>query len=66
MTTVMMVLAYLLLIPYWSIAGAASATLAGFVFHAVVTYFVSRRVFSVQYQFGRIALMLGGAVGMQK
>jgi O-antigen/teichoic acid export membrane protein len=63
-TTVVMMLAYLVLIPLWSITGAAAATLAGFVFHAALTYLVSRRVFPIHYRFARIALILGLALAV--
>jgi O-antigen/teichoic acid export membrane protein len=61
-TTAVMVVAYLALIPPWSITGAAAATLVGFVFHAGLTYVAARRVFSVHYQFKRLGLGLGLAV----
>lgn len=61
-TTVVMSLGYLFLIPSLSILGATLATLFGFVFHAVLTYFVSRSLFFVQYPFLRIFYILGLAV----
>jgi hypothetical protein len=47
-----------LLIPRWTAAGAAFATLAGFVFHASLTWIVSRRIFPVHYEWNRVGAML--------
>ena len=40
-----MLACYAILIPLWGAIGAAYATLAGFVFHACLTYFAAQRVF---------------------
>ncbi len=47
-----------LLIPRYSILGAAYALLVGYFAMALVTYLVAQRVFSVKYEFGRLGMLL--------
>jgi hypothetical protein len=53
-----MLLLYALLIPRGGIVGAAWATLGGFAFMAFLTLQVSQRAFIVNYEWGRLCLML--------
>lgn len=57
-STAVMLALYALLIPKFGIEGAAFATLLGFVFNAWLTWKVSQRVFSVNYEFGRLGALL--------
>lgn len=58
-STIVMLALYATLIPAYGTAGAALATLAGFVFHAALTAAVAQRVFPVPYEWGRLAALLG-------
>jgi O-antigen/teichoic acid export membrane protein len=60
-TAVMLVL-YWLLIPDYGITGAALATLAGFTFHALLTWYVTQRVFPVRYEWRRTGAALALAI----
>lgn len=51
-----------LLIPRLAAAGAALATLISFVIMSAATYYVSNRLFPIDYQFGRIAKMFAVAL----
>jgi O-antigen/teichoic acid export membrane protein len=62
-TAVMLVL-YLVLIPSYAGMGAALATLGGFAFLAVRTWQTTRRFFPVNYEWRRLAVCLGLAVGL--
>jgi O-antigen/teichoic acid export membrane protein len=55
---------YVWLIPSYGALGAACATLAGLMVHCAVTFVVSQRLFHVQYEFGRLFVMLGLAIAM--
>lgn len=63
-STAAMLLLYATFIPTWGALGAALATLAGFVIHAVLTGLTSQRVFPVHYEPFRLAAMLGLAIGL--
>jgi O-antigen/teichoic acid export membrane protein len=63
-TTAVMLLLYALLIPPYGSMGAALATLIGFVFLAVCTWVVSRRVFPIRYEWTRLAALLALASGL--
>lgn len=52
--TAVTVVLYALLIPRYSILGAAYATLLGYASMAVVTYFVAQRVLHIKYELGVI------------
>jgi O-antigen/teichoic acid export membrane protein len=58
-TTVVMTTAYFLLIPKWGSMGAALATLIGFVFLMGATWLVTRRLFPVRYEIGRLGALAG-------
>jgi O-antigen/teichoic acid export membrane protein len=62
--TVVIAALYWLLIPSLGGMGGALATLGGFAFLAVGTYVVTQRIFPVVYEWGRVAAMLGLAVGL--
>lgn len=53
-----MTIAYAALIPRWEIVGAAWATLIGFVFFAVLNYFVAQRAFRISLEFRRLVMVL--------
>jgi hypothetical protein len=55
---------YMVLIPLWAGLGAALATLIGLASHACITYAVTHRLFPVEYQWTRLAGMLGLAIGL--
>ena len=57
-STLVMLCCYAVLIPSYGAWGAALATLAGFVFHAGLTWAVAHRVFPVKYEFGRLTVLL--------
>jgi O-antigen/teichoic acid export membrane protein len=63
-STVIVCILYAVLIPNFGAAGAAAATLAGCMAHAVFTFFVSRRVFAIRLEPGRLAALLGLAMAM--
>jgi O-antigen/teichoic acid export membrane protein len=63
-TTAVILLLYALLIPSYGSMGAAIATLIGFAFLAVCTWAVSRRVFAIRYEWGRLAALLILAIGL--
>lgn len=54
----------LLLVPRYSFIGTAIAMMCTSISQSVLTYFFSRKVFSVNWEFGKIALMLGVAIGL--
>jgi len=55
---------YAWLIPLYHGRGAAYATLLSMVVHCGITYAVSQRVFHVDYEFRRLAVMLAAAVAL--
>src|SRR5262249_41487557 len=61
-TTAVMLGCYLLLIPRWSVMGAAVATLVGFSFHAALTFFFAQRAYRIHYPFARVLGMVALAV----
>jgi O-antigen/teichoic acid export membrane protein len=63
-STAVAVAAYAVLIPVAGGLGAAYATLAAFACHALTTRLLSRRVFPVRWEAGRVAAMLALAVGL--
>jgi O-antigen/teichoic acid export membrane protein len=63
-TTAVMLILYALLIPRYGSMGAALATLIGFAFLAVCTWEVTRRVFAIRYEWGRLASLLALAIGL--
>jgi len=63
-TTALMLTLYTVLIPAHGSMGAALATLGGFSFLAVTTYFVTQRIFPVRYEWSRLVVMLGLAAGL--
>jgi O-antigen/teichoic acid export membrane protein len=58
-STAAMLALYWALIPPYGVLGAALATLGGFLFHAVLTWWVTQRVFPVRYEWGRTGTALG-------
>ncbi len=46
-------------IPVWGIAGAAWATFIAYAVMALALYLITRRIYEVPYEWGRIALILG-------
>ena len=62
-STAVMLALYAALIPGHGVVGAAVATLGGFLFHAVLTWRVTQRVFPVRYEWGRTGAALGLAFG---
>jgi O-antigen/teichoic acid export membrane protein len=58
------VLAYLVLVPRAGGVGAACATLVAYACHALVTHLLSRRVFPVRWEVGRVVAMLALAAGL--
>jgi O-antigen/teichoic acid export membrane protein len=63
-TTVVMLVLYRALIPVWSSHGAALATLGGFCFLASITFFVTQRLFPVQYEWFRLAALVVLTAGL--
>jgi O-antigen/teichoic acid export membrane protein len=63
-STALMLLLYVLLIPSWGAAGAAWATVGGLAGHALLTRWVSQRLFVVRHESGRVVAMLALAVGL--
>ena len=61
-STIVMVGLYMLLIPKGGALGAALATLGGFLFLMVSTFFVSQRLFPVDYEYSRLGGILGLAI----
>jgi O-antigen/teichoic acid export membrane protein len=55
---------YAWLIPLHGARGAVAATLLSLTVHCGITYVVSQRIFHVDYEFGRILLMLVAAIGL--
>lgn len=55
---------YIWLIPLYHARGAAYATLLSMIVHCGITYAVSQRVFHVDYEFRRLAVMLAAAVAL--
>ncbi len=53
---------YAWLIPLYGARGAACATLISLAVHCAITFVVSQRIFHVDYEFGRITLMLSLAI----
>jgi O-antigen/teichoic acid export membrane protein len=62
--TAVMLFLYATLIPAWGSVGAALATLGGFAFLAVCTYFVTQRIFPVRYEWGRLLTAFALALGL--
>jgi O-antigen/teichoic acid export membrane protein len=54
---------YMAWIPRWGGQGAALATLGGFGFLAVATWWATQRIFPVHYEWGRLSAGLGLATG---
>ncbi len=63
-TTTVMLLLYALLIPTYGSMGAALATLIGFGFLAACTWTVVRNVFSIRYEWSRLAALLALTIGL--
>ena len=63
-TSLITILCYLVLIPKFSITGAALATLIGFFCHSLITYYFSYKLFPVKYQIPRMASRVGLAIGV--
>lgn len=63
-STVIMLLAYWILIPPYAAAGAAWATVIGFVFHWLLTTVLAQRVFSVKLEYARMGITLAAAIAM--
>jgi O-antigen/teichoic acid export membrane protein len=63
-TTAVMLTLYVLWIPQGGSLGAALATLGGFAFLAVATYWATQYIFPVRYEWGRLAALLALAVGL--
>jgi O-antigen/teichoic acid export membrane protein len=63
-TTAVMLTLYAALIPLYGGMGAALGTLFGFLFLAVCTWAVSRRVFPVHYEWTRLTALLSLTVGL--
>lgn len=64
MATLVTITLYGLMIPHGGIEGAALATLFGLAFTALITGIASQRVFPVQYEWLRVSLCLGAAIGV--
>ena len=62
--TAVIVVLYAVLIPPYGAMGAAVATLGGFAFLAVGTWFVTQRIFPVEYEWGRLLDLVGLAGGL--
>jgi O-antigen/teichoic acid export membrane protein len=62
-TAVILVL-YAVLIPAYGAMGAALATVAGFAFLALGTYWATQRIFRVEYEWGRLIDLVGLAAGL--
>ena len=62
-TAVILVL-YVVLIPPFGALGAAFATVAGFAFLALGTWWATQRIFRVEYEWGRVLDLLGLAGGL--
>ena len=62
-TAVILVL-YVVLIPPFGAMGAAFATVAGFAFLALGTWWATQRIFRVEYEWGRVLDLLGLAAGL--
>jgi O-antigen/teichoic acid export membrane protein len=63
-TTAVMLLLYCTLIPRWGSKGAALATLGGFTFLSLATFFVTQRMFPVHYEWTRLAGLLALAAAL--
>jgi O-antigen/teichoic acid export membrane protein len=62
--TVLTVVLYYLLIPAYGSMGAALATLGGFAFLAVCTWWVTQQIFPVRYEWPRLAALLALTCGL--
>jgi O-antigen/teichoic acid export membrane protein len=62
--TAVTLLLYCLWIPAYGSMGAALATLGGFAFLAVITWWSTQRIFPVHYEWGRLLALLGLAIGL--
>jgi O-antigen/teichoic acid export membrane protein len=63
-TTVVMLLAYYILIPAWGSQGAAWATLIGFMFYCGLNLIVAHRVFPAVIEYRRLITMVSMAVSI--
>jgi len=63
-STVVMLLAYWMLIPRYAATGAAWASLIGFVFHWGITTVLAQRVFFVKLEYWRIGASLAAAIAV--
>ena len=64
--TVLIVILYALWIPAYGSMGAAPATLAGFAFLAVATWWVTQRIFPVVYEWRRLGTILALATAFSR
>jgi O-antigen/teichoic acid export membrane protein len=63
-STVVILVLYEWLIPLMGGEGAALATIGGFGFLLLATLVTSQRLFSIRYEWGRLALLIGLTVGL--
>jgi len=63
-STALILVLYEWLIPLMGCQGAALATIGGFGFLLVATLLTSQRLFSIRYEWGRLALLIGLTVGL--
>jgi O-antigen/teichoic acid export membrane protein len=63
-SAVVVLVLYFVLIPICGMLGAAYATLGAFAFSAIMTFWLSQRVFPVRYEVRRLALLLGIGAAM--
>ena len=62
--TAVMLALYAVLIPPYGAMGAALATVVGFAFLALGTYWATQRIFPVEYEWGRLIDLVGLAAGL--
>ncbi|HET6830530.1 MAG TPA: oligosaccharide flippase family protein [Solirubrobacterales bacterium] len=54
----------LILVPAWGIVGAGVALIASYLIVIVLIYLVSRRIFPIPWQWGRLAVVVGAAAAL--
>ena len=60
--TIANVILNLILVPAWGIVGAGVALIVSYLIVIVLIYLVSRRIFPIPWQWGRLAVVVGAAV----
>ena len=61
MATIANVILNLILVPAWGIVGAGVALIVSYLIVIVLIYMVSRRIFPIPWQWGRLAVVVGAA-----